>query len=97
MNTPEEVQDEQYQPTPAEHRMAQSINYLVRAMLRGELSGIALCAMNTQGEPSMFYLNKPAEAVLRGPMEELRVIYETNRVIAKRDNAPETNRSYRKN
>ena len=90
-----EQQDEQYESTPAEKRMAHSINYLVAAMLRGELSGIALCAVNTEGEDSCFYFNKPNTPALRGAMEKLKVMYETNQSFRTLDNSPLNNRSYR--
>jgi len=93
---PDEIKDVPYDPTPAEKSMANSINFLVQCMLRGELSGIALCAVNTDGEPSTFYYNKSPQAVLRGPMEQLRVMYESHRDITKLTNAPENNKSWRR-
>jgi hypothetical protein len=94
MNEPYD-EDEQYEPTPAEKRMANSINYIVGAMLRGELSGIALCAVNTEGEDSCFYLNKPDKPALREAMQKLKVMYETNQSFRTLDNSPMNNRSFR--
>ena len=90
-------EEETYQPTPAEMRMAQSINFLVSRMLAGELHGVALAAINVRGEDSCFYYNKPDKPVLRSPMERLKVMYETNQSFRALDNTPENNRSYRMN
>lgn len=96
MSEAPEIKDEPYSPTVGERQMAQSINFLIGAMLRGELAGIGLCAITWDGQPSTFYLNKAKESVLRQPMEELRVMYETHRKFHKLDNTPVNNRSFRR-
>ena len=75
--------------------MSQSIQFLVQAMLRGELVGIGLAAINTDGEHSCFYLNKPKQGVMSAPLEQLRVMYETNQSFRQLDTAPLNNKSYR--
>ncbi len=86
-----------YEPTGAERTMAGSIDFLVSRMLSGELKGIALCAINNDDEESAFYLSTGPDSdnILRGPMERLRVMYETNRMFRRLDTSPKTNRSFR--
>lgn len=95
MSDADDLLNEPYRPTPAEHRMAQSINFLVQAMMRGELAGISLAAVNNEGENSCFYYNKATTAVLGAPIEQLRVMYETNQSFRELDTAPLNNKSYR--
>lgn len=90
-----EMQDETYRPTPAEMRMSQSINFLVGCMMRGELAGIGLAAINNEGEHSCFYYNKAQVGVLGPPLEQLRVMFETNQSFRELDNTPVNNKSYR--
>lgn len=84
-----------YEPTAAERSMAQSIGFVVSRMLSGELKGIALCAINNDDEESAFYLSSGPDDILRGPIERLRVMYETNRMFGRLDTSPITNRSFR--
>ncbi len=86
-----------YRPSPAEQQMANSIHMLVQSMLRGELAGIAMCAIGHDGPPACFYLNKVEEDVLRYPLERLRVMYETNRGFNRESTAPRFNRSFMEN
>jgi len=86
---------EEREPTAAEYSMARSIHFLVQRMLAGELKGIALCAINKDGEESAFYLNTGPEDILHGAIERLRTVYATNRMFGRLDTTPTTNRSYR--
>lgn len=88
-------EEEDYKPTPAEVRMAQSINFLVSRMMGGELNAIGLAAINKEGEHSCFYINSGPEGSLSGPLEQLRVMYETNQAFRRLDNSPLNNKSYR--
>ncbi len=84
-----------YEPTNSERSMARSIDFIVGRMLSGELKGIALCAINNDDEESAFYLNSGTDDILRGPIERLRVMYETNRMFGRLNTSPITNRSFR--
>jgi len=90
-----EIDEEPYQSTPAERRMANSINFLIQMMLRGELVGISLAAVNLEGEHTCLYFNKPVVGVLGPAIEELRVMYETNQSFRHLDTSPPNNKSYR--
>jgi len=89
------VDNEMYEPTPAELRMAENIKYLLDAMLNGEIAGIAIAAIDPDGRHQCSYYNKSQQGVLRGPIDELRVMYETNQSFRALDTAPPTNKSYR--
>jgi len=86
--------DSLYAPTPAEHAIAASIHNLVNDMMSGRIDGIAVCAVDKDGEPAFFYLNKPDGPVLRPALNKLHGLYEANRRMTERMNAPKTNRSY---
>lgn len=86
---------EEYEPTQAEHNMARGVHLLLQQMLKGQLNGIAVCAVNSEGEESAFYLNNGKEDILRSAIERLRTMYETNRAFGRADTTPRTNRSYR--
>jgi len=92
---PDEVADEMREPTYGEKSMADSVSFLVRKLLRGDLKGLAICAINNNDQESCFYINSADGDVLSGPIERLRVMYETNRDFGRRDTTPKTNRSYR--
>ncbi len=79
---------EEYEPTESEKNMARSVQFLVSRMLRGELKGIALCAINQDDEESAFYLNSGPDDILRGPIERLRTMYATNRMMGRQDTTP---------
>ena len=84
---------EEYTPTPAEFAMAHHIDGLLADLIAGQLEGIGVCAVNKNGDPAFFYLNKPEEPVLRPVLNRLLGLYEAGRQF-KGDNAPRTNRSY---
>jgi hypothetical protein len=87
--------DDDYTPTPGEERIARELDAHIEALLNGQLSGLGFCAVNTKGEESFFYINKPQQAVLMGPMSKLIGLYKTNTSISQRTTAPKTNMSYR--
>lgn len=75
--------------------MSQSIHFLVSRMMSGEIAAIGLAAINTEGEHSCLYLNKTNDGALSAPLEQLRVMYETNQSFRRFDNSPLHNKSYR--
>ena len=75
--------------------MKQSIDYIVGMMLRGELAGIGIAAVDNYGEHSCLYFNKPQEGILGPAIEQLRVMYETNQSFRRLDTSPPNNKSYR--
>lgn len=95
MDAPIVMQSEPYEPTPAELRMAEGIQFVLHELLNGNLAGIAIAAINTEGKHQCSYFNKMQQGVLRAPMDQLRVMYETNQSFRALDNAPPANKSYR--
>lgn len=85
---------EDYVPTPAEMATAANIDGLLTMLMNGELAGIGVCAVNTDGDPSFFYLNKVEEPVLRPVLSRLLGLYEAGQRFKKLQNAPKENRSY---
>jgi len=86
--------DLDYTPTPAETAMAHSIDKIVDRLLEGQLAGIGLCAVDVDGDPAFFYLNKSEEPVLRPALNKLMGLYEAGQQFKGRTTAPKTNRSY---
>jgi hypothetical protein len=87
--------DEPHKPTQAELRFAQSMKFLSDMLLQGELGGMAVAAINSDGDHSCLYINSAQADVLGPPMEQLRVMYETNRSFRKMDTSPANNKSFR--
>ena len=86
---------EEYEPTIAEINMARGVRFLVQQMLAGQLKGLAVCAVDMNGEETAFYLNGGSEDVLHGAIDRLRTIYATNRMFGRLDTSPKHNKSYR--
>lgn len=84
-----------HDPTPAERQIAETLDYLVAALLNGELAGIAIAAINKEGMHQCSYYNKAQHGVLREPIDRLRIMYETNQSFRALDNTPPANKSYR--
>ena len=96
MNAPYTPQDDEpRQPTQSEIRFAQSMKFLSDCLIRGELGGMAVAAINTEGEHSCLYINSAEADVLGPPLEQLRVMYETNRAFRTQDTSPLNNKSFR--
>lgn len=95
VKTPDEVLEEEREPTRGERNMASSVHFLVEKLMQGDLKGLAVCAINNDDEHSCFYINSGKQDVLSKPIESLRVMYETNRSFGRQDTSPKTNRSYR--
>jgi len=88
------IMTEEYIPTPAEHMIAHNIDGLLDSLLDGQLSGIGICAVDNDGDPCFFYLNKKDEPVLRPALNRLLGLYEAGQQFKSLTNAPKTNRSY---
>ena len=86
---------EDYVPTPAEEMIARQIDGVVDLLLDGNLLGVGVCAVRTDGQPAFFYLNKPEGPVLRPAINRLLGLYEAGRLFKTKTTAPPNNRSYR--
>jgi len=95
MNVMVKMPEDEREPTSGELHMARSIDFLVQMMLSGKMQGLAIAAINDEGEDSCFYINCADGDVLSGPIERLKVMYETNRAFGHLNNTPKNNRSYR--
>ncbi len=83
-----------YQPTPAEMMIAQHIDGVIHDLMSGELAGIGLCGVRTNGEDIFFYLNKAEAPVLRPAINRLLGLYEAGQQFKGLTTAPKNNRSY---
>ncbi len=86
--------DLDYTPTPAEEMVAQRIDGMVEMLLDGKLAGVGFCAVDVDGAPVFFYMNKSDEPVLRPALNKLMGLYEAGQQFKGRTTAPKTNRSY---
>jgi hypothetical protein len=84
-----------YIPPETDLLIADHIESVIDEFLRGNVDGLALVAMRSNGSPLRMYINKTEEPVLREVLQNLISDYEANQSFRHRANAPLHNRSSR--
>jgi len=82
-----------HHPTETDFLVASHIEGIVGEFLRGNVDGLAMVAVRSDGSPCKLYLNKAQGPILTDILQELVYDYETNQQFRALITAPENNRS----